>query len=43
MNCERRSDGMKKKTRKSLETVAKLLASIAATLIGLAELLEALK
>ncbi len=34
---------MKKKTRKSLETVAKLLASIAATLIGLAELLEALK
>lgn len=34
---------MKKRTRKNLEAIAKLIASIAATLIGLAELLKALK
>jgi hypothetical protein len=34
---------MRKKTRKNLEAIAKLLASIAGTLIGLAELIKALK
>lgn len=34
---------MKKKTRKNLEAIAKLIASIAGALIGLAELLKALK
>lgn len=34
---------MRKKTRKNLETIAKLLASIASVLIGLAELLKVLK
>ena len=34
---------MRKKTRKNLEAIAKLLAGIAGTLIGLAELIKALK
>ena len=34
---------MRKKTRKNLEAIAKLLAGIAGTLIGLAELIKVLK
>lgn len=34
---------MKKKTRKNLEAIAKLIASIAAMLLSIAEILKALK
>lgn len=34
---------MKKRTRKDLDSVAKLLASIAAIIVGIAELIKVLK